>query len=94
MYLYDILSKYKKIIKNVLYYIMIINCPHCDQMIEILELRCRVFRCGIYKKTGEQINPHASKETCDEIKRCDLIYGCGKPFFINMIDKVEKCSYI
>ena len=73
---------------------MIIQCPHCDQMIEILELRCRIFRCGVYKKTNEQVHPHASIEICDKLKKCGLIYGCGKPFLINLVDKVEKCSYI
>lgn len=73
---------------------MIIHCPHCDQMIEILEINCRIFRCGVYMKTNEQVNPHESKEICDLIKKCELIYGCGKPFLINLDNKVEKCDYI
>ena len=36
---------------------MIIECPHCKIMIEIIELRCRIFRCGIMKNNFTQINP-------------------------------------
>ena len=73
---------------------MIVHCPHCDQMIEIIELRCRIFRCGIYKKTFQPINPHLSKALCFQLMSTDTIYGCGKPFLINQRDEVEKCDYI
>ena len=67
---------------------MIIQCPHCEQLTEIIELRCKIFRCGIYKKNYKQINPHLSKEKCD-----GLIHG--KPFLIEN-DKndyiVENCD--
>lgn len=73
---------------------MIIRCPHCDQMIEIIELCCRIFRCGVYKETFQQINPHLSKALCLQLIKDNEIYGCGKPFLINQTDKVEKCDYI
>lgn len=74
-----------------------ISCPHCSIMIEVLELNCKIFRCGIYKSTGEQINPHLSKIECDNLVKNDEIYGCGKPFQI--VDNtppfiVKKCDYI
>ena len=28
----------------------IVTCPHCQQFIEVLELNCKIFRHGIYKK--------------------------------------------
>ena len=59
---------------------MFINCPHCNQYIYIESINCGIFRCGIYKYSFEQINPHSSKEICDNLKEHDLIYGCGKPF--------------
>ena len=36
----------------------IITCPNCNDYIIISELNCCIFRCGIYKKTNEQIDPH------------------------------------
>lgn len=57
-----------------------VNCPHCDIVIEILELNCRIFRCGIKKTTGIQIDPHLDKKQCDELFANGEIYGCGKPF--------------
>ena len=66
-------------------------CPHCSVMIEITALNCGIFRCGIYKDNGLQINPHMSKEECDKIK--DDIYGCGNPFQI-INNKISKCAWI
>ena len=73
---------------------MIITCPHCGQYIEILELNCRIFRCGIYKKNGKQIDPHLNKIACKELKKKNLIYGCGKPFKILEDNTVTICDYI
>jgi hypothetical protein len=75
----------------------IINCPHCDITIEVVQLNCQIFRCGIYKNTLKQIDPHLPKEQCDELKEKDLIYGCGKPFRVNVVNKEYKsviCDYI
>jgi hypothetical protein len=72
----------------------IIHCPHCNIIIEILELNCRIFRCGIFKHSGLQLPPHTDKEACDYYKDNDLIYGCGKPFMIDINHDVKKCDYI
>ena len=61
---------------------ILIICPHCEQQSEILELNCRIFRCGIFKHNFEQIPPHSTKAVCDDLKARDLIFGCGKPFRI------------
>ena len=45
----------------------IINCPHCDQFIIIVELNCRIFCCGILKSNGGHINPHSNKNICDDL---------------------------
>ena len=66
-------------------------CPTCDIMIEITALNCGIFRCGMYKDDGLQINPHMSKEECNKIK--DDIYGCGNPFQI-INNKILKCAWI
>jgi hypothetical protein len=70
---------------------MIIICPHCNISIIVEEVRCGIFRCGIYKDTFKQVDPHLSKEECDKLG--DTIYGCGKPFQIKN-NEVMKCDYI
>ena len=59
---------------------IIISCPHCGQFSEIIELNCRIFRCGVFKHNLTQIPPHETKEICDDLKLRDVIFGCGKPF--------------
>ena len=90
---------------NILYFIKTMNenkeiiviCPHCKDYVIIKELNCCIFRHGIYKSSGEQMNPHANKNECDYLKEKDLIFGCGKPFKILIQDEkvmVEICDYI
>ena len=68
----------------------ILFCPHCNIGIEIESLNCGIFRCGIYKDCGLQINPHLSKAECERIK--DDIWGCGRPFeYSNGI--LKECDY-
>lgn len=43
--------------------------PDCNIGVEIIEINCAIFRCGIYKNNGTQINPHLSKEECDKLKK-------------------------
>ena len=61
---------------------LFVLCPHCSQAIEIIELNCCIFRCGIYKNNMQQIDPHTPKKICDALFINDQIYGCGKPFQI------------
>ena len=69
----------------------IINCPHCDMSILIEEMRCGIFRCGMYKESFKQVDPHLSKAECEKLG--DTIYGCSKPFQIKN-NEVVKCDYI
>ena len=80
-----------------------IQCPHCKQYMELIkkEINCAIYRHGVYKKTNKQIDPHSSKQICDELIKNDLIYGCGKPFKLitikdndNISYQVQKCDYI
>ena len=73
---------------------MFVECPHCTGVVEIIEMNCRIFRHGILKATGEQIDPHASKSVCDDLFARGLIAGCGKPFRITLEGLVEPCDYI
>lgn len=72
---------------------MIIVCPHCGGSVEVLEINCKIFRHGIIKKNGKQMNPHLPKNECDDLFEKDLIWGCGKPFKYDG-NKVEICEYI
>jgi len=67
------------------------ECPHCKILILVEEVNCGIFRCGIYKDTGLQINPHLPQSECERIK--NDIWGCGKPFRI-INEKIIKCDYI
>jgi hypothetical protein len=73
----------------------IFECPHCKLLIIVKkeEINCKIFRHGVLKDTLTMINPHSSKEICDELKEKDLIYGCGKPFSFDG-EKVEIIDYI
>jgi len=78
------------IFTNNMYFIM---CPHCNIGIEIVELNCMIFRCGIYKHNFTQIHPHMPEAECLELVGRDAIYGCGKPFkLVNMVP--TPCEYI
>ncbi len=75
----------------------IVICPHCKNFVLIKKINCAIFRHGILKKNGKQIDPHSSKDLCDYYIENDLIYGCGKPFrIINNGGKLETefCDYI
>ena len=77
---------------------ILINCPHCNQLIEIIELNCCIFRCGITKNTFQQIDPHLSKNECMRLIKDELIYGCGKPFKVQLSKNgtilCVQCEYI
>ena len=75
----------------------VVICPHCGESIVIEQINCNVFRHGVYKSNGEQINPHLPKEECDKLSKDNLIYGCGKPFTIVCKEgniTAEICDYI
>lgn len=75
----------------------VLTCPHCKEYVIIKKINCAIFRHGILKKNGKQIDPHSPKEICDYYIKNDLIYGCGKPFRIfdnNGTLETEICDYI
>jgi hypothetical protein len=77
--------------------VLIFACPHCNLFIEVLlkDVACAIFRHGTFISTGEPINPHASKKICDSLVTRGEIYGCGKPFRVDLIKKlVTMCDYI
>ncbi len=70
-----------------------VKCPHCDGTVIIEQRNCCIFRHGIFKNTGRQIPPHASKENCEAWIREGKLWGCGKPFRLEG-DKAVVCEYI
>jgi hypothetical protein len=72
-----------------------LRCPRCRIQIEVLakNMRCRVFRCGVYKKSLRPINPHSSLKACTKMLNDDLIYGCTQPFKILQNMEVIICDY-
>ena len=77
--------------------ICLISCPHCSMTVEIIALNCRIFRCGVFKNTMRQIDPHLPKEQCEKLIEDRVIYGCARPFKVEgTTDKpeVSVCGYI
>lgn len=76
----------------------IFACPNCAALVQVLETEtnCCIFRHGVLKVNGQQINPHTPKQECDRLFADNEIEGCGKPFkFIGgEPNYVEKCDYI
>lgn len=77
---------------------IVIDCPHCNAPVLIEKLNCRIFRHGTLKTNNQQINPHTSKDECDNLIINNMIYGCGRPFQIVVNSKQEftaiVCEYI
>jgi hypothetical protein len=38
----------------------------------------------------KQINPHLCKDKCDLLVLENKIYGCGKPFQVEVVEKVDN----
>jgi hypothetical protein len=76
---------------------IIVLCPHCNGTVVVEQLNCQIFRHGILKENGQQINPHTTKLECDILFETGRIYGCGKPFkVVQKADTYEAiiCDYI
>ena len=81
---------------------LVVKCPHCEDFVLIEKLNCCIFRHGILKYNGKQMDPHATKTQCDLLIKNNEIYGCGKPFRIVVAENdkkeeifiVEICDYI
>ncbi len=83
-------------------------CPHCGYFTQVLisELNCRIFRHGSFVRKNEkneivellqQIGPHETEESCNNLRNNPNISGCCKPFQIigdQSGYSVQKCGYI
>lgn len=77
--------------------IKLVPCPHGS--VEVRKLACQIFRHGVLKQSGKQIDPHSSQRKCEYYLKNKLIYGCGKPFRVNVNYEdnsltTELCGYI
>ena len=70
-----------------------VTCPHCKGDVGVLykQVNCKIFRHGIFRENGRQIDPHLSKEKCDDLHIKNKIWGCGKPFRITQ--DASNCYY-
>ena len=82
---------------------IVVECPHCKNPVLIEKLNCCIFRHGVLKRNGKQINPHTPKELCEFYILKELVIGCCKPFQVilneNSKDNDDKfiaiiCDYI
>lgn len=73
---------------------LLIECPWCGGLVEVEKLNCGIFRHGIDKSSGQQLDPHAKMETIDLLRDKGNLIGCGKPFKLYENNNVEKCDYI
>ena len=78
-----------------------VTCPNCLGIIWVQEVNCAIFRHGIMKENGQQIDPHASEELCAFLRDRNLIFGCGKPLRVlvqtennQTVLTAETCDYI
>jgi hypothetical protein len=78
----------------------IFECPHCTGIVIVnsQEVNCQIFRHGIMKSNGEQVNPHAPKEECEMLSSSGLVHGCCNPFILIILPdgyvSPEKCDWI
>ena len=75
----------------------VVFCPNCKEPVIIEQINCGIFRHGVKKSDGQQMAPHLNKEECEKLIKQNLIYGCGKPFQIEIINgniEIKICDYI
>lgn len=76
---------------------LLVECPHCNNLVQIESINCAIFRHGFDVKRGIQIPPHSKKEVCEKYLLNPDIVGCCKPFKIVKVDdefKAVICDYI
>jgi hypothetical protein len=71
---------------------LVVECPHCKEPVLIEKLNCCIFRHGVLKHNGKQIDPHSNKELCEYYVKKDLIMGCGKPFQVIQNNNLANCD--
>jgi hypothetical protein len=74
-----------------------VECPHCLGLVEVVDLRCGIFRHASFKN-GREIDPHLKQAECELLVSSSSVYGCGKPFSVEVqVDGryiSRACEYI
>ena len=74
----------------------VLECPHCRISLVVEALNCGIFRCGVRRDTGAQIDPHMSEEDCRAV--LGQIWGCSRPFRVTLdasgVMRAAPCAYI
>ena len=69
------------------------SCPYCQGGITIEQINCGIFRHGIYRSTGLQMNPHTPQQECERLVQQNVIWGCGRPFRFDG-KTIQPCDYL
>ena len=74
---------------------ILFECPHCQEpvLVERDQVNCAIFRHGVFKTTGQQMDPHAPKAHCDQVAAEGAIWGCGKPFRLVLDTKAKDGTF-
>lgn len=59
---------------------MLVNCPKCNGLIDMVAINCGICVHGVFKHNNEQVHPHSSLHTRAQWLREESIYGCGCMF--------------
>jgi hypothetical protein len=59
----------------------------------VLAVNCGVFRHGVWRDSGMQLPPHASRSTCEAAVASGRLDGCGRPFRLLLNGVTEMCGY-
>lgn len=59
-----------------------INCPYCQELIEIYNVNELFYRHGYYKSSGDPIPVDLHDRVCETYVKSKIIYGCGKLFML------------
>lgn len=70
----------------------IINCPYCDENIEIVSYACRIYIHGYYKTTMKQVGQHLRPITINSLLKNNKVIGCMGQFRINVDNTIDKTS--
>ena len=56
----------------------IIKLSHCKHIVVVnrKDINCAIFRHAILRENGEQIDPHSSKEICDNLVNAGKVWLC------------------
>jgi hypothetical protein len=72
-------------------------CPNCygTVIVNKLDTNCCIFRHGIWKSNNTQVDPHATEAVCMNAVKNDLIFGCGRPFRLDLKTMTTMvCDYL